>query len=130
LQRPGHIVSLDDRPPAGGPPKEIAGRTLDPFGKHAVKTGFRIFLVETPRGSRAIDADDGVMEDHGVIRLKLHRVDVPGRGKRDRYHEITEHIGAVRSEGVALWHPNDKVRFSELPSVTPFGQGRQSRRIT
>src|SRR5204862_2166817 len=71
IQAPRHPGGRDDRTATGSPSKKMAVGILRALRDHPVVPRLSIRAVAAPRRARAIDTDDGVVDDWGVAWTEL-----------------------------------------------------------
>src|SRR5947199_4263899 len=86
---------------------------------HPVVPRLSIRAVAPPRGARAIDADDGVVDDRRGAGTKLDGADETAGRQRDAHHDVAEDVVFTGLDGVWLRHGDDEIRLPQLPSLGP-----------
>ena len=90
----------------------------------------RLRRVELVRRGGRVDPDVRVMHHFRIPRPELQRANVPDRVGRNRQHEDSKDIRAVRRQRVRLRQRDDDIRFAELPAFCPRAHRRKIARIS
>ena len=108
----------------GRPPEKMAVGILRALRDHAVVARLSIRAVAAPRRSRAIDADDGVVDERRRPGRNSTARTKRSDGSATRQHEVAKHVAIARPHGVRAWHGDDEIRLAELPAVGPDWSAR------
>src|SRR5436190_24093455 len=69
------------------------------------------------------------MENPRIARMEFDRAHVSRRRRRHRNDEASEHVTAIRREGVGLRELQDQIGRAQLPAVGPLRNRRLISRI-